>query len=234
MFDIEFNLYGFIIIISMLIGLIVIYFNVKKLNYLKEDIFFLIVYLLIGMIVGAKYFDYIINIERYKTFNFMSIGLSSYGAVIGVIVMLVIYSKQFKKSFLTILTSIIPSLPLIYGLSKIACFISGCCYGIEYDGLFSIVYYHSHSAPNGVGLFPVQLVESIIFILIFMLFNFKVKINDKYTGYMFIVCGFFKFILDFFRHTHMHQMISTNQIVSLLFIIIGIIYIYLKKIIKSR
>lgn len=228
MFNIDFNFYGLIILLSLLIGLIFICFNAKELKFSKEDIFFLIIYLLIGMLLGAKYYDYIVNIEKYESFNFLSIGLSSYGAVIGLVIMVFVYSKQFKKDFISILNVIIPSLPLIYGLSKIACFISGCCYGIEYDGIFSVTYNYSHSAPNGISLFPIQIVESIVFIIIFVIFYLKRKNmnKQKYIGYLFIVCGFFKFILDFFRHIHVYQLISTNQLISLLFIIIGIVFVY--------
>ena len=231
MFNIDFNFYGFFIILSLIIGLIFICVNAKELKFTKEDIIFLVVYLLVGMIVGAKYYDYFVNIDNYKSFNFFALGLSSYGAVIGFIIMLFIYSKQFKKDFITMLKLIIPSLPLIYGLSKIACFISGCCYGIEYDGIFSVTYNYSSSAPNGISLFPIQIVETVVFLLIFIFFYIKRnKIEDKkYIGYMFIVCGFFKFILDFLRHVHVSEIISTNQIFSLVFIVIGIIFIFYKK-----
>ncbi len=231
MFNIDFNFYGFFIILSLIIGLIFICVNAKELKFTKEDIIFLVVYLLVGMIVGAKYYDYFVNIDNYKSFNFFALGLSSYGAVIGFIIMLFIYSKQFKKDFITMLKLIIPSLPLIYGLSKIACFISGCCYGIEYDGIFSVTYNYSSSAPNGISLFPIQIVETVVFLLIFIFFYIKRnKIEDKkYIGYMFIVCGFFKFILDFLRHVHVSEIISTNQVFSLVFIVIGIIFIFYKK-----
>ena len=231
MFNIDFNFYGFFIILSLIIGLIFICDNAKELKFTKEDIIFLVVYLLVGMIVGAKYYDYFVNIDNYKSFNFFALGLSSYGAVIGFIIMLFIYSKQFKKDFITMLKLIIPSLPLIYALSKIACFISGCCYGIEYDGIFSVTYNYSNSAPNGISLFPIQIVETVVFLLIFIFFYIKRnKIEDKkYIGYMFIVCGFFKFILDFLRHVHVSEIISTNQVFSLVFIVIGIIFIFYKK-----
>ena len=230
MFNIDFNFYGFIIILSLIIGLVFICFNARELKFTKEDIFFLVVYLLVGVIVGAKYYDYFVNIHKYKSFNFFALGLSSYGAVIGIIIMLLIYSKQMKKDFITMLKLIVPALPLIYGLSKIACFISGCCYGIEYDGIFSITYNYSHSAPKGVSLFPIQIVETIVFLLIFIFFYInRNKIKDKnYVGYMFIVCGFFKFILDFFRHIHVSEIISTNQIFSLIFIVIGIVFVFYK------
>ena len=45
MFNIDFNFYGFFIILSLIIGLIFICDNAKELMFTKEDIIFLVVYL---------------------------------------------------------------------------------------------------------------------------------------------------------------------------------------------
>lgn len=227
MFNLDFSLYAIIIIVSIIVGLIFIYFNSKEQDFTKEHLFYLFIYILVGIIVGAKYFDYFTNINKYKSFNFYALGLSSYGAIIGIIIMIFIYSKQFKKSFFTVLHLIIQSVPLIYGISKLACFVAGCCYGIEYDGLFNVTYNYSNSAPKGIKLFPIQIVEAIVFIIIFIIFYKKRNnINKKKSvGEIFIACGLAKFLLDFLRHTHMDEIISINQITSILFVIIGI---YLK------
>ena len=40
----------------------------------------------------------------------------------------------------TFIKGAIISLPLIYSISKLACFFAGCCFGLPYDGLFSVTY----------------------------------------------------------------------------------------------
>lgn len=231
MFDLDFSLYATAIITSIMLGLIFMYFNSRKQNLSKEYLFYLIIYILVGIIVGAKYFDYFANINKYKTFKFLSLGLSSYGAVIGITIMIFIYSKQFKKDFYTILSLIMQSVPLIYGISKIGCFLAGCCYGIEYNGPLNVVYKYSNSAPKGIKLFPIQIIEAIVFIIIFIIFYKKRKNTNKKksVGELFIVCGTAKFLLDFFRHTHMYQLISINQITSILFIGIGLYFMLPKR-----
>ena len=60
-------------------------------------------------------------------------------------------------------------LPLLYAVGKIGCFIAGCCYGIEYYGIGNVVYnYVPKSEIIGLHLFPIQIVESIVFFLIFI------------------------------------------------------------------
>ena len=145
--------------------------------------------------------------------------------------MVLLYSKQFKKSLIELLCITVPAVPLMYSIGKIGCFVAGCCYGIRYDGPFSVTYYYSLSAPKGVSLFPIQIVESIIFALIYIYIKFlqKKNISKQYTiSITFILCGFFKFVLDFLRNSHINKILSTNQFVSIIFILIGI-YMILKK-----
>ena len=141
MFNTKFPIYGLMITIAIISGLIVVYKNAKKQKYKQEEIVGLLIYIALGTIFGAKYFTFIINYEKYGgIFDFSKIGLSSYGAIIGIIILVLLFSKQFKKSFSELLIIILPAIPLMYGIGKIGCFLTGCCYGIEYNKIFNVVY----------------------------------------------------------------------------------------------
>ena len=230
MFDTRIPLYGICLLLSIVIGLFFIYKNLQKEKYTKEQITALLLYVFLGIVFGAKYFTYFTNYSKYKgNFKFMEIGFSSYGAVIGTILVLILFAKQYKKSFKEMLTAILPSIPLMYGIGKIGCFLTGCCYGIEYNGIFNVMYKYSSSAPSGVRLFPIQLVEAIVFILIFFyIYQKKKKNSPKIISYVFILCGILKFLLDYLRASHVNIVLSTNQIVSLIFVIIGV-FLFVKK-----
>lgn len=232
MFDTKISLYGILIIMAFICGLFVFYKNAKRLNFKKEEMTGLLLFILVGAMFGAKYYTFFANPERYNNiFVFKNVGLSSYGAVIGILILLIIFSILFKKSFKNIIYSFLPSVPLMYGIGKIGCFISGCCYGIEYNGPFKVIYNYSQSAPKGISLFPIQLVEAIVFIIIFFISNKMVKnnkSNNKTIGFVLIMCGLAKFLLDYLRMSHVGVILSLNQIVSLLFIIIGIVLLIIK------
>ena len=78
-------------------------------------------------------------------------------------------------------------------MSKLACFFAGCCYGLPYDGVGCVIY------PSGlnISLIPVQLLETVTFMIIFiiciLLMNNK-NIISKYQnlkkGFSGIVAGF--------------------------------------------
>ena len=120
------------------------------------------------------------------------------------------------------------SAPLLYSVAKLACFSYGCCHGIEYDGPFHYVYKHSVGAPNNVPLFPIQLVETITSFILFIYILFRTKkINSKsiIIGESMVLFGILKFSLDFLRESHVGQIISLNQVLSIILSLWGLIII---------
>ena len=233
MFDIKIPLYGIFIFVAIISGLFVIYNNIKVLKYKKEEIIGLLIYILLGAVFGGKYFTFITSYQKFGgVFSFSKIGLSSYGGILGILIMAFIFSKQYKKQFMELLYAFMPAIPLMYAIGKIGCYLAGCCYGIEYNGIFNVVYNYSYSAPKGVSLFPIQLLESIIFFIIFICFyNIfkKKKYINKNIGLLFIICGIFKFLLDYLRMSHVEEIISINQILCLVFIFIGVFLVFKDK-----
>lgn len=230
MINTDFPLYSLFIIIALLINIIIILLTSK---YSKIETICLLLYENTGILLGAKLLTYILNYSKYDEFDFFELGLSSYGAVIGALLFLLLFSLQFKKPFKDLLSLFIVPIPLMYAIGKIGCFLVGCCYGIKYSGIFSVVYNYSLHAPVGVSLFPIQIVESIVFLLIFIyMLNKKLqnKFNTQTIGISFIFCGLAKFILDFFRMSHQNVILSINQYISLFFIVVGfIVLLSLKK-----
>ena len=110
----------------------------------------------------------------------------------------------------------------MYAVGKLGCFLVGCCYGIKYNGPFSIVYNYASNDINGIRLFPVQLVESIAFMIIFILIM-KKKVNVYKTIF---ICSLSKFLLDALRFKSNNMILSVNQIGCLIIMIISLILIY--------
>ena len=220
------SLYKILVYLAVLILVVYLYKYMDKYKASRKEKIVLIIYVILGCFIGAKYYTFISNPAKYNyIFNFTKVTLSSYGALLGIIIMLFVYSKQFKFKFLDLLYMLIMVIPLMYSIGKLGCFSAGCCYGIKYNGLFSVVYHKPTSAPPGVGLFPIQLWESIVFALIFV---FLLLIKEKHKSienisYSFILCGFAKFSLEFLRASHENVIISKSQILSLTFVLLGII-----------
>lgn len=236
MFNIKFNIYGIMVLFSLLANVIVVSKISKKYSFFKDEIVGALLYENIGIIYGAKLLTFFTNYSQNSKFEFFKLGFSAYGALIGAIVCLVLFCLQFKKSIKDILCIFMPSIPMMYSIGKLGCFLVGCCYGIEYKGIGNIVYKYSPIAPNNIQLFPVQIIESIVFILIFIYMIIKAyqnKFSVKTLGISFILIGFAKFGLDYFRMSHLNTIISLNQKISVVFVLIGI-YLCKKRKIDSK
>ena len=220
------NMYGIMIIVSLIANVLVTIPMTRKLKIDKTLIFALHVYNIIGIILGAYGMSYLTTGRG---------GFSSIGGVIGGILMVCLFGLQTKVNIKKLISIFLIPVPLMYGLGKFGCFCAGCCYGIHYDGIGHIIYHSSKVAPHNISLFPVQLLECIVFILIFVYICFiKKKFNqEKLIGMIFIICGVFKFLLDYLRQSHVGVVLSTNQVLCLVFIILGFVFIYNSKIKKD-
>lgn len=126
----------------------------------------------------------------------------------------------------------LPSILLMYAIGKLGCFFVGCCHGIKYNGIFNVVYNYSLVALKGISLFPIQIVEFFVFIIIFIIFFLKTrkhKCNTRDIALLFIICGSSKFLLDYLRISHIRKILSVNQFISILFVIVGILLLLKNK-----
>jgi len=228
MINTDFNIYGFVMLISFLSGILIIIKNCYDKEYNVNEIVTLVIYLFIGFILGGKIYSYFSG--NYEKFEFMKLGLSSLGSLIGAFIVLIIYKFQFNKKIEELLYILLPSVVIMYAIGKIGCFFTGCCLGLKYTGLGNIVYHYSNHVTSDYSYFPIQIIESIIFFIVFI-YLFVIKRNKDYNVFKITInCFWIKFILDFFRLNHEVKLISFNQITCL----VCIILIYLFLALKSR
>ncbi len=154
-----------------------------------------------------------------------SISFSSIGGLIGVAVGVIVLSFLFKEYRSPLIKAYALVIPLMYSISKMGCFLVGCCYGIEYDGPFSVTYSGRLAHRPNVELFPVQLMEVVVFFVIFWVgLILEYKIRSKYSvSILVIICALTKGSLDFLRSSHVDQIISVNQAACIVIIIISLI-----------
>ena len=137
MIDTNVPLYSIFIFLSFILNIVIICLLNKNKDKL---VYYMLIYENIGFIYGGKLFTYLVNIKKYDSFNFFTLGFSSLGSLIGGILLLILFCVQFKRNIKETLSLFIKPIPLMYAVGKIGCFLVGCCYGIEYSGPFSIVY----------------------------------------------------------------------------------------------
>ncbi|MEE3342823.1 MAG: prolipoprotein diacylglyceryl transferase family protein [Bacilli bacterium] len=217
---IDFPMYEVIMYSSIILGAIYIFIMLNKEKISKKNIIIFFVMFFFFSVFFAKLYNLI---EHHGKGNLLTIGFTGYGGLIGAIIAALIYGKIFKDNRFFKYTII--ALPLVYGFAKLACFFHGCCYGIPYKGPLAVIY----PQVMNKSLFPIQLLESIVFVIIFQVCNTLHK-NKNIIYITLIIVFVVKFLLDFLRFSHTHELFSHNQIMSIILIIITfIVYIAKRK-----
>lgn len=148
--------------------------------------------------------------------DFWGAGPSSLGGAIGLFLGIFLFGRIYNRDTALFWEVYIMALPLMYGISKLGCFFAGCCHGIDYDGPLAVTY--DNQVLQGGPFFPVQLTESICFLLIFLLgLYLQHRKGSRVSDLLILLCAVAKFLLDYLRQEHVGVFVSVNQVVCLVF-----------------
>jgi len=238
-FNLQIPMYGLMITIGVALGVLVAVYFPPQTGISREDRLYSSCYAGIGVFLGAKILYLIITVPQLLALEqppaltweyvsqLLSYGFVFYGGVLGGLLGIYIYARQFQLPFVGLTEALIPSVPLIHALGRIGCFCAGCCYGRPMDSPWGL-HFHSGLAPQDITLFPVQLLESglnlILFVAIFV-FSRKSRQRGQILGFYFTFYGIERFVLEYFRYDDVRGIflgLSTSQWISLLLLPIGI------------
>lgn len=236
--------YGLMICLAVLLAGSLGFILTRKFMIAFEDFLILSAYLLGFALIGAKALYLIVMAEQIDWSKIsdpdylrllMSGGFVFYGGLIGGIIALPVVKKIHKIDVFNIIKAVIPCIPLAHGIGRFGCHLTGCCYGIHYDGIFHIVYHNNLFAPNDIGLFPVQLLEALYnLILTAVLLIYLLKKGPVInTVYIYVIAySAARFILEFFRgdvQRGIFIFLSTSQIISIILMTAALLFIKLSK-----
>lgn len=248
LFGKEFNTYTLCAVVGIIASLIFALTRSRSKIYkiITSDVFFDILSIIAGAVFGAKFFQIIgavvtdgttpgfWTLENLKSL-IPGIGVF-YGGLFGAFIGAYLYARSVKINFSDLTDLLTPIAPLFHVFGRIGCFMAGCCYGKESE-IFGIAFHCSNSAPNGVKLIPVQLIEAACNVLIFiLLLTLKPERKKRGTalpfyGICYAIC---RFIIEFFRGDE-HRgvfILSTSQWISIAVLIVCILV--LRKLMKKK
>lgn len=225
---IQIRYYGIIYALAFLIG----YFYIKKAaekRKLKIDVDSLLVYLIVGDIIGARLFEVIFYNPSYYFSNLSQIfavwngGLSFHGGLIGGLIASVIFCRKNKIKLLELADII--AIPLAFGLflGRIANFVNGELFGYPASLPWAVDF------GDGIFRHPTQIYESLknLFIFFVLLKINKKKHKDGYLFFIFITLyGILRFFIEFLKVPENHLLgLPTGQMFSLLMVITGVYFL---------
>ena len=226
----------------------------KKKGKDSNEILVILLISAIGLFIGGHFlygitninilYKAIIHFNRIKSikqfidiFIYIFGGQVFYGGLIGGLLTACFYMKKKKCDSKLYFDIGAFTIPLFHFFARIGCFLSGCCYGVESH--IGLKYNHSIvEIANGVNRFPIQLVESLfnllLFIFIYILYK-KEKLKGNLIYLYLSLYAIARFIFEFFRGDYYRGFLfglSTSQIISLLILLFVIIGLIIKKVKK--
>ena len=155
--------------------------------------------LILGALNSALFHQRLLNVLSHPA-KITSIGLVSFGAVIGALGLGFGISKIYKLPPGEILDVISILLPLILGIYRIGCILNGCCYGLETDGLLGV--YLPNVSGHWDNRYPTQLALLVFdFALFTTLWKWRLKkpADGKITLVFLLSFSVFRLLLDSLR-----------------------------------
>ena len=250
----ELRSYGVMLTIAFITAYILATKRAKKQKLPSDIILNITVIIVISAIVGSRLFYIASHTSKltYKTIltAFLPIqadgtigisGLSMMGGIALAILASFIYIKLKKLSFLKIADIIAPEFLLGVGITRIGCFLNGCCYGKPCQGFLCLVF--SPNSPAGTQFFgtPILATQLISSFMGFLLFAAVMLLerHKRFDGYSFaltlILYSVNRSIIDTIRyyspdvivgHIGNIQIVNNHIILGLLFIIGNFVLLY--------
>jgi phosphatidylglycerol:prolipoprotein diacylglycerol transferase len=227
------SIYGLIIGIAVVVGIEIVQ---KQIN-LKE------IHLLIPIIlalIGARALYLLHNIEeilagQIKIFNVWDGGLALFGALIGILLGTYIISKLLKRSFLKLSDTFFTYIPLLQAFGRIGNYFNNELYGKPTNLPWAIEIPQENRLQgyeNFSTFHPTFLYEGILNLILFAVliyFSKKVKADGILLSIYLIGYSLIRLLLNRIRIDGEYIFgIETSDLLSVIFLIIGIVLISLR------
>lgn len=222
-----------------------VFFLIEKNKTSIIDKIYLFSICFISGIMGSKLFFFFEDINMiFSQLVDLKNGFVFYGGFVGVVIALFLYYYRKRKLFYYGLDRLAISSAFGMFIGKIGCLLAGCCYGYPTRSVFGVYFNSVKSAAYNptMPLFPIQVVDSLLNLLIFSLLIYSRKRLKLRNGYLFlfyiVLYSIFRFITEFCRadisRGFVFNGISLSQFYSIIFIVLVIGYYSIKSFFYNR
>ena len=237
----EIRWYSLAYIFGIIIGWLLckkIFIKDTKINEKFDDY---LTYSILGIIIGGRLgyilfynFNYYLN-NFFDIFKIWHGGMSFHGGLLGIIIASILFAKKNNQNpFIYMdLVSLVAPIGIFFG--RLANFTNSELYGTVSNVPWSVIFVKVDNLTRHPSQLYEAFLEGIILFLLLIYFrkkNYLLK-PGTISGLFLIFYSIFRFFVEFYRVPDEHIgylafNLSTGQIVSVVFLIIGTIVFYLK------
>ncbi|MFC1614602.1 prolipoprotein diacylglyceryl transferase [Gemmatimonadota bacterium] len=228
----EIKTYGMMLVVSFITGYLITRPRVVKRGIDQDILLDLCFYILLSAIAGSRIFYAITHLDEYSgnplsVFYIWEGGLSMMGGVLLSLAVSWLYLKLKGIEFFLMADLLAPAIALGVGLTRIGCFLYGCCYGLPCELPWAVHFPDMSAAGSHFhqAIHPVQLYAIAYGLLIFgilLLIERKHPPIGVLFGALLVLYGTARFIVDFFRYYEPQQFVlqsplplTNNQLICL-------------------
>ncbi len=159
--------YGLMIALGILAAYFMMEYRSRKAHLPDTEVFGLVLTCAVSGLLGAKVLFLLTNLpdviaDPLFYLETFADGFVVYGGIIGGVLGGYIYTRARHLPFLPWFDLCMPSIAVAQGMGRIGCLLAGCCYGRHYEGPLHITFTASDFAPNGIPLYPTQIMSSLL------------------------------------------------------------------------
>jgi phosphatidylglycerol:prolipoprotein diacylglycerol transferase len=233
--------YGLTLALSFVLGMLLSVRRGRRHGLSSETVMDLVFTVLVSSIVGVRLFYVLTHLGDfhpwYRAFFIWDGGLTLYGGILGAIAAVWYMTRRRGIPFLVIADTFSPGVVLGIGITRIGCFLAGCCYGMPSDCSCAVHFPLGSPAWQQFGDVPVlpsQLYGSLggfaVFGLLLLLERFSYYRGATFGRFL-ILYGLSRFVIDFTRFYEPEQVLllgwSNNQWISVGLMITGLVVLVL-------
>lgn len=231
--------YGFMLALSFLVGILIANSRARRRGIDPDMIYDLSIVLVLAAVIGSRGLYILTHRDNFRgildVIALWQGGATYYGGLILAVIGAAVFLRRRKVPFLRVADVCAPSIAAGVFLTRIGCFLSGCCFGTPTGCALGVEFPGTSPAGwtfPGMHVHPTQLYASLYGIVIFAVL-LALDRRRRFDGFLFawlcVLYGVARFTIDFFRFYEDSAMIggvlTDNQIVSVGLVLFGAVWL---------
>ena len=156
-------------------------------------------------------------------------GLSFHGGLIGAVLGSLIYVRIAKLNYWRVADCMAPGIAIGYAITRIGCFLNGCCYGKHCDLPWATTFAHS---PDGfiANVHPTQIYASLMGLAMFGILLLlsrgqSLGRSGRLLMVFLVLEGIERFVMEIFRQPdpNFHGLLTPAQMFSIVLAVLGVL-----------
>ncbi|MGD8394545.1 MAG: prolipoprotein diacylglyceryl transferase [Candidatus Eiseniibacteriota bacterium] len=239
-----FHSYGLMLAISFIVGIQLALVEGRRRGIAEDRVGGLALWILVASVVGSRLAYVLTHLDSFSgqriwgALRVWEGGLTMYGGVVAALVLAYVLARRWRLPVGTVFDTFAPSIALGEGLTRIGCFLNGCCFGKPCALPWAVTFpeqSHAGSVFPGAALHPTQLYLSLAGLATFAVLWWWARHRFETPGRVFflflLLASLARFSIDFLRYYDPHGeavvitgvTLSLTQCLCLLLIAVAVI-----------